>query len=238
MKMTTLSSGSHGNGYLIHNDAECLIIECAVDIKQVMKAIDFKVEIVSGCIATHAHLDHSGKIQQYAQKGIKVYSHKDTFRGFKHHNFVEVDTQRNFQVGNFKIRAFEVEHDVKNYGYLIDHPETGRFCFITDATTAPFQFPNLNHILIEANYDKEIIDTNDTSYFVRDRVVNSHLSFDSCLEFLSLQNIENVNNIVLLHASDSNSDILTFRDKVESMYGINTLIAEKGLEIDLNLEPF
>jgi hypothetical protein len=149
-----------------------------------------------------------------------------------------VKENKAFKVGNFKIMPFELTHDVPCFGFLINHEETGNFCFITDACEVPYQFKDLNHILVESNYDKEIIDTNDTNYILRDRVVQSHLSFDSCLEFISRQDLSNVHNIVLLHASDTNSSIDAFATQVTQKFIKSVFIARKGLKINFNINPF
>jgi len=237
-RLTVLGSGSSGNCYLVQNSNECLIIEAGINPNYTLRAIDFDLSIISGCIATHSHLDHSKYALQYAQKGIKVYSHEDTFRGFKHHNFIIIDDKKTFKVGNFRIKAFELVHDVKTYGFYINHPETGNFCFITDTSEIPYKFKGMNHILVESNFDEELINTNDTSYFLRDRIVSSHLSFDKCNEFVMNSDLSQVVNIVLLHASDFNSDVGAFKAKMKQNTNKQVYIADKGLEINFNINPF
>lgn len=239
MKLHVLGSSSSGNGYIIYNNMECLIIEAGINIKEVKKVLDFDLSIVSGCIVTHTHGDHAKYIEQYAKAGIEVFSHENVFQTVKqHHNYKVVEENKVFKVGDFKITGFSLKHDVPCFGFYINHEETGNFCFITDTSIVPYKFAEMNHILIESNYDKEIIDTNDTNYNLRDRIVQSHLSFDSTMKFISKQDLSNVHDIILLHASDSNSDISSLKEKLIKTHMKNVYVAQKGLEIEFNINPF
>jgi hypothetical protein len=44
--------------------------------------------------------------------------------------------------------------------------------------------------------------------------------------------------IVLLHLSDGNSDALRMKNEVEDLTGIETIVADAGMEIDLGECPF
>jgi hypothetical protein len=47
-----------------------------------------------------------------------------------------------------------------------------------------------------------------------------------------------VNNIILLHLSKDNGDPTRFKREVELATGKNVVIADKGVEIDINKIPF
>jgi phosphoribosyl 1,2-cyclic phosphodiesterase len=239
MELLTIGSSSSGNSYLIYNESECLILEAGINLSEIKKALDFDLSTVIGCISSHSHGDHSKFIDQYAKAGIEIYAHESVFSGRKpHHNYKEIKENKVFKLGDFSIKPFELTHDVPCFGFYINHPDTGNFCFITDTSEIPYRFAGLNHILVESNYDTEIIDTNDTNYILRDRIVNSHLSFDLCKDFISRQDLSNVQNIVLLHASDTNSDIMRFRNEVSYEFVKDVYVAKKGLKIDFNINPF
>ena len=67
MDITILGSGSFGNGYVIQNKSEALILECGVNYKHAVEALKGNVSKVNGCLVTHSHYDHAGFIQQYAR---------------------------------------------------------------------------------------------------------------------------------------------------------------------------
>ena len=56
MKLKILSSSSKANGYILQSGVEKLIIECGVNIKEILKGLDFSIEGVVGCLISHQHL--------------------------------------------------------------------------------------------------------------------------------------------------------------------------------------
>lgn len=238
MKLTVLGSSSKGNGYLVHNRVSCLIIEAGVPLREVKKALDFDTSIVKGCIISHSHQDHCKYVDEYIKAGIPIFAHDSIFNNKENHNIYRIKAEENFKIGMFRIKAFELRHDVYNLGFLIDHVSTGKFVFITDTASIPYNFKGLNNVLVECNFDTEIIDNNETPYHLRDRVAYNHLSLNACNEFLITTDLSQANNIVLLHPSDSNSNIREFVSVLKASTGKDVYVAEKGLEIDFNYLPF
>lgn len=145
-------------------------------------------------------------------------------------------------IGNFKIMAIDLYHDVRCFGFLINHEHIGNLIFATDTKMIPYQFPNLNQIMIECNYDDQILDESvlkgKIPAFVRNRIINSHLGFNYVNEFLSKADLTDVQNIILIHASSTNIDIKKAKEEIELLTKKNVFIAEKGLNVELNKEIF
>ena len=55
MKLKTISSGSHGNCYLLETDAEKLILDCGLPIKVIKQGLDFDLGGIQGVLISHAH---------------------------------------------------------------------------------------------------------------------------------------------------------------------------------------
>jgi phosphoribosyl 1,2-cyclic phosphodiesterase len=72
----------------------------------------------------------------------------------------------------------------------------------------------------------------------RNRTLQSHMSYDTCLETLRANDLSKVNNIVLIHLSNGNSHAQEFKDGIQKATGKNVHIAESGLELLLNKTPF
>ena len=237
MKLKVLGSSSKGNGYLFENEDSALIIECGLPIIEIKKVIDFKLSKIQGALCTHSHKDHSGFVQQYLDSGIKVFA---DLEGIKHHNLHSI--QPVLQIGAWKIKCFEVVHDVKCYGFLLKHPESGVTLFLTDTMYSPVKFEGLNNIMVEANYDQKILDENILAgripAVVRNRIIQSHISLKTCKEMLMANDLSCVLNIVLLHLSDGNSDSKRFKQEIESLTGKRTYVADKNMIIDFNNKPF
>ncbi len=247
MNFITLGSSSSGNGYILRSSTgESLIIEAGVKLLEVKKALDFDLSKIIGCIVSHGHADHSGYIVDYQKAGINCYMNLETwqsrFNSALYHNVNVLTTKLTYQIGSFRIKPFELRHDVMNYGYLIDHPECGLTCFITDTWYCPFKFPGLNNILIECNYDEKIIDqkllNGTANMYVRNRVIQSHMELQTTIDFLKANDLSGVNNIILLHLSESNSNEKQFQNKIQELTGKNVHIAKQGLIVDFNKWPF
>lgn len=244
MKLKVIGSSSSGNGYVFETEGEVLIIETGCKFSDVKKAIGFKVGKIVGALVTHSHNDHSGRVGEYLKEGVKVFAAPETINetGITHHNFIPVNERASFRIGLFKVLPFRVVHDVVCHGYLIEHPECGKFVFITDTHYSPSRFKGLNNIIIEANYSHEIIDKllesgvlNKTYY---DRVLRSHMSLETTIDFLNSNDLGDVNNIVLIHLSSGNSDAKLFKEMIENLTGKATHVADSGAEIDFNKSPF
>jgi len=246
MNLQVINSNSQGNAYILYNDKEALLIECGVHVKEIKKALGFNLSKVSGCIVTHEHKDHCKSVTQVMSAGIDVYATPGTHKAMgsdSSHRAKAIQYGQSVSIGRFKVKAFDVEHDAAEpAGYIIWHQETGHILFLTDSYFCKYTFPKLNQVIIEANYCKEIINqklsTGSTNKFLRDRVLESHMSLQVCKQTLSANDLTNVVNIVLIHLSDGHSDEHRFQKEIEKTTGKQVYVATPGLDIDFNLNPF
>lgn len=245
MKLKVISTGSIGNAYLLETEQEALLIECGVRMPDIKKALDFNLSKVSGCLVSHIHGDHAKSVKDVLAAGINVYASQGTLAGKEvagHSRAHIIQSKQAFKVGNFRVLPFDVKHDVPCLGFLIEHTECGRVLFITDTYFCKYTFPGLNNIIIEANYSKEIIDKrfgpDSEMMFLRDRILKSHFSLANCKEMLAANDLTAVNNIVLIHLSDGNSNEAQFKKEVQELTGKNVTVARNGLEIPFGKYPF
>jgi ribonuclease BN (tRNA processing enzyme) len=97
----------------------------------------------------------------------------------------------------------------------------------------------LNNLIIECNYSEEILDNKlNNKEFLRDRIIGSHLSLETLLEMLAKNDLSKVNNIVLIHLSDSNSNAVQFKNIVRKATNCNVTVAEANQEIPFDKYPF
>lgn len=244
MRLHIINSNSDGNCYLFtDNNGETLIVECGVRFERIKQALNFDLSKVVGCLVTHEHGDHCKGVKDAVKSGIDIYATAGTIKGIKciHHRFNAVKKGGIYKLGPFDVIAFDTHHDVNEpCGFLIKHPEMGTTLFLTDTIYCNYQFPGLNNILIEANYSQDIIDEKLAgNRFLRNRVIQSHMSVETCLETLQANDLRAVNNIVLIHLSDRNSDAKVFKQRIEDATLKTVTIATAGLTIDnFNLTPF
>lgn len=247
MNFICLGSSSSGNGYLLRaSNGETLIIEAGVKLDEVKRKVDFDLSKIIGVLVTHSHLDHSGKLNSYQMAGLNIYINDQTRQsmfGERHYYNVNIiKAKTTYQIGSFKVQPFPLKHDVENFGFLIDHPESGLFCFVTDTHYCPYTFPGLNNILIELNYSDAIVEEKllkgNSNMFVRNRVLFSHMELQTAIDFLKANDLSKVNNIVLLHLSEGNSNAAEFQKRISEITGKSVHIAQKGLNINFDKTSF
>jgi len=155
-----------------------------------------------------------------------------------------ISVHQAFDIGPFRILPFDVRHDCKEpLCYLIKHPECGVTLFLTDSYYCAYKFEGLNNVIVEANYCQSIIDRKMAEgvapRFLRNRILQSHMSLKTCKEFLQANDLTAVNNIVLIHLSDRNSDAIRFQREIQELTGKTVHVADAGLVIEnFNINPF
>lgn len=248
MQLRIINSNSDGNAYILQaTDGQVLLIECGVRFDIIKKELNFKLSSVVGCIVTHEHKDHCKGVKGVLDAAIEVWASAGTHQAMGTANHHRAKITRNgdmFSIGNFKVKPFDIKHDcAEPLGYLIYHPECGSTLFLTDSYYCEYKFSGLNNIIIEANYCQKILDqrmqNGENPKSLRDRVITSHMSLDTCKQTLKSYDLSQVNNIVLIHLSDKNSNAAQFQVEVQQATGKTVHIADAGVIIDnFNKTPF
>ncbi len=244
MQLHIINSNSEGNCYLFtDNENNTLIVECGVKFEKIKQAMNFDFSKVVGCLVTHEHGDHCKGVRDAVKFGLNIYATPGTIKGFKFESYRLHSIKKNlkFNVGPFDVIAFDVHHDTfEPCGFLIRHEEMGTTLFLTDTIYCDYKFPGLTNILIEANYSQDIIDEKlRENRFLRNRVIQSHMSVETAIKTLKANDLSKVNNIVLIHLSDRNSDAKVFKQRIEDATLKTVTIATSGLTIkNFNITPF
>lgn len=244
MQLKVLNSNSEGNCYFMTpENRKTLILDFGLSFPQIRKSLDFNLLDVEAVLITHSHGDHSKGVREGLKAGLRFYMSDETAEELgiaDHHNVHICHAKKVFDVGEFQIMPFEVKHDVKCFGYLINHPESGNTVFVTDTYYIPYKFPNLTNIIVEANYCQTIADENllRDKKFLRDRVLQSHMEIQTTKQFLLANDLSQVNKILLIHLSDRNSHAESFKQQVELVTQKATFVASPGLCLSLDINPF
>lgn len=237
--LKTINSGSSGNCYILDSGKEILILEAGVPFASVKKAIDYQTSRIVGVLSSHSHQDHRKYLHEYAQAGIPTLKGNEYSESGLLYNAVGC-----VFFGDFIVSPFEVPHDVPCYGYQIEHPAIGKLVFVTDAKYVKYTFPKVNHIMVETNYSQDILDENMNSGEIpkslRDRIMKSHMSFDTAKEMVAANKNPMLKNVVMCHLSSRNSNKKRFKKEMQDITGqfCDVTIAEKGIEVNLDLCPF
>lgn len=245
MKLKVINSSSSGNAYALIGKDETLLLECGVGFLSIKKAINFDIAKVVGCLVTHEHLDHAKSMVDVQRGGIDVYASRGTFSKFNtiKHRTKYIASRIEVKIGGFRVLPFDVKHDAEEpLGFLINHKEMGNTLFLTDSYYSHYTFKGLNNLIIEANYSDKILEerleTGEINSIVRSRVMLSHMSLETCIDLLESNDLSDVNNIILIHLSDSNSHAEGFKKTISDLTLRPCHIATAGQTYDLSLIPF
>ncbi len=213
-----LGSGSKGNGWILDDGTDILIVDCGVPVKEMKIAIGFQISRVVGCIVSHSHQDHAGYINQYEGCGLKV-----------HKPYEGVDWT--FRIGTFLVQTFPLVHDVPCYGFLISNPNMGRILYATDTEYIKYRFKNLNYVIVEANYANDLLNDEVEDETKRTHVLRGHMELNTTLRFLQANCTEETKAVVLAHLSNENADKKMFLERASGTVDCPVYIAKKGLVI-------
>lgn len=238
-KIKVIGSGSQGNSYALYCGNEILLIELGVPEKYIKKAIDFEIDRVVGCIATHIHGDHllPTTVKSFLKYGINIISTPEASE--KYIGIKAVYKCHKYKIGSFFIQPIPVEHNAECYAYIIDHELIGKCLFATDLNRFPYKIKNLNHIFIEANYSEDIIVDNACNNNFNSSASTNHLDIDKTIEILKENYSSSLQTVILLHLSYYNSNASEFLKKTSVELGFsNVFIADSDLVVELKKEEF
>ncbi|MBQ0023230.1 MAG: MBL fold metallo-hydrolase [Prevotellaceae bacterium] len=249
----SLGSGSCGNCYYIATENDAIVIDCGVGIRRFKKNMleyGMKISKVRGILITHDHADHikaAGKISnEYA---IPVYATKLVHEGMDKNyqasvkvsedNRRIIETNEMFEVGEFKITAFSLPHDAsENVGYCIEI-EDYRFVIMTDVGDIT-EYVNeyiskCTHLIIEANYDSEMLKHGRYPAILKDRITSGHghLSNDKTANALINNFHEGLKNVWLCHLSEENNHPELARKTIETTMRNYGIIAGVDFTLDV-----
>ena len=229
MKLKCIATGSTGNCYLLtSNSGETLILDCGIPIKEIKKGLDWNIKGIMGVLCTHKHLDHSKSLKDFKSMGIPIYA-----------PYLKIDYM-SMNMGEFTVKPFDLTtidgswtHTDANgepcpiFGFLITHPEMGKMLYITDCEVVKWKFKGINHILLGVNYDKDLIDRDNTGK--ANHVFRGHLSIDTACDFVKANYSDSLQNVIMCHLSSENADKDSFIAKMKNaVNGANVDVAEQG----------
>lgn len=234
MRLKCLGSSSAGNCYLLTSESgETLILDCGIPIKEIKKGLNWNIKDVVGVLCTHKHLDHSKSVNDFKAMGIPIYA-----------PYLKIDYM-SMNMGEFTVKPFDLTtidgswtHTNADgtpcpiFGFLITHKEMGRMLYITDCELIKWKFKDINHILLGVNYDKDLIDRDNTGK--ANHVFRGHLSIDTACDFVKANYSDSLQNVIMCHLSSENSDKDSFIEKMKKVaYGANVDVAVAGKSWDL-----
>ena len=99
--------------------------------------------------------------------------------------------------------------------------------YITDCELIKWKFKDINHILLGVNYDKDLIDRDNTGK--ANHVFRGHLSIDTACDFVKANDSDSLQNVIMCHLSSENADKDSFIAEMKNTVNVaNVDVAEQG----------
>jgi len=225
-----LASGSGGNTYHLTDHTTPLLLEAGITWKMIKRGLNFRTSEIAGVLVSHSHGDHSKSVRDAMLAGLDVYVSAETSEelNITGHRVNIIKPKQQFKLGSWTILPFPLEHDVMNFGFLLQNTAGDKCVYITDTAYSPFKFSGITHLLIEANYSIDILRANVKAGIVapelKNRIIKSHFSIENVLEFLKVNDLSKVQEIHLIHLSNDNSNAELFKRKVQQQTGKLTYV--------------
>jgi len=222
LNFCSLSSGSNGNCYYLGNEFHGLLIDAGISataIRKFLKNMDISMQTIMGVLITHNHIDHI--------KGLELLSRKNTLPVFTTRKIWksiltpqkkisgdcirEITLKQKFHLAGFDIEAFPVCHDApETIGFHICAGDK-KITIVTDLghicqTAAPY-IKAANLLVIESNYDEQMLVNGRYPHFLKERIRSDHghLGNHQTAAFLADNINDNLSNICLAHLSKNNN---------------------------------
>ena len=219
----SLASSSEGNAYLVSDGQTHILIECGLSHKKLQQACGFKLTSLDAVLISHEHKDHSKCVEQLLKSGIPVYLSQGTARALElPEKLLDLATEmvagEQFTVGTIDIMPFSTFHDAQEpMGFVMQSTvDWDVFAFATDTVNLPYNFPGVNILALEANFQQDILDRSERMpEKTKKRVSNTHMEIDKLCECLRRMDLTQCRELWLLHLSSAMSHEGQFIHKVQ-----------------------
>lgn len=165
-----------------------------------------------------------------------MYGNKDVVEKYPYVHRLTLNYK--YSVGKFKVQCLKVPHNALCYSFIITCPSGEKILFATDLSKFNYKVSGCDVIMMEANYDEDII----YESLARGEVVRSqnenHLEIKDCLEAVERCVDKKTQLIILIHLSDGYSDEKNFQKMVHKVTGKRVGVARSGQTYEINESDF
>lgn len=218
----SLCSGSKGNATYVGDDKKGVLIDAGIGIRNFNKAMDMAdipVENIKSILITHEHSDHVKGLGKIAETlDVPVVASLGTLEKIIKKKLVSPKTKlfeinkKQFEILDMEIHNFNTSHDSSHsLGYKIKTSDNKNISVCTDLGIVTQQVQDClfgsDAILIESNYDEEMLINGDYPLFLKKRIASNygHLSNLDCAKLIYNLIQNGTNNFLLGHLSEQNN---------------------------------
>lgn len=225
MRISILGSGSGGNATFVEIDGVKILVDAGFSGKKInerLKEIKEEINNIEGILITHEHIDHIQGAGIISRKyNLKIYITRESYNicekklgKIKEENLIFINTDEIIFGNKVKVKPFDVMHDAaRTVGFRIEGIKSKKVLTIStdigyiDNRVREY-FKNSDVIIIESNYDYQMLMECSYPWDLKDRVKsrNGHLSNNDAAKFICETYNEKLKKVYLAHVSkDSNS---------------------------------
>jgi phosphoribosyl 1,2-cyclic phosphodiesterase len=219
MRIASLGSGSRGNATLVQHLETTLLVDNGFSLRQFTQRLDrfgIQPESIDAVLLTHEHRDHSGGIERLCNThGIPLWTAVGTARAalapeFEYHRLVAGQV---ITIGEIEVMPVTVPHDANEPLQFVFHQlDSGkRLGILTDTghvtTHIVEAFSCLDALLLEFNYDPELLESGPYPEMLKQRVGgdHGHLSNQQSIDLLQRIDTGNLACLIAAHISEKNN---------------------------------
>jgi len=216
-RFASLGSGSRGNGTVVEIGGESILVDCGFTLKQAesrLNGLGLRPADLSAILVTHEHSDHIGGVGALAYKyAVPVFASYGTLQSARKRAAGignALNARAAFQIGEVEVQPVVVPHDAREPTQFVFRHETVAIGVVSDlGCVTPFvieQFSDLNGLLMESNYDFNMLAKGRYPERVKRRIASDlgHLSNEQAAEFLAAVAHPEL-TVVVGHVSEENN---------------------------------
>ena len=235
INVKTLATGSSGNCFILSKQGsrKDLMVECGIPIRQILKGIGYNLGRISACLVTHEHSDHARSADALMTYGITVVASPGTLMSLgitQGHLYAHELNPRTplAMTGGWTVSGYPAIHDAAEPFMFLIRNGSDVLLFATDTAYIPYHFRGLTQMMVEANYDLNIMKDRIIDGSVhsarKKRTMDTHMEIGTLEAWLCDLNrdgsLDKLREIRLIHTSAANSDPEAFRKRLEMVTGI------------------
>lgn len=237
-KFCSLYSGSTGNSSLIQTNTTKILVDAGESAKKIADALislNIEPNQIDGILITHEHSDHVKGLGTFSKKyNVPVFANLETWNAMPtqkekvNDNNIHIFEFKEFNIGDISVLPFSIPHDAANpCGFSISH-EGKKISIATDighmTTNIVDNLTNSSFILLESNYDPNILKCSSYPYPLKQRILgpNGHLPNEMAGKTISYLANHGLNTVMLGHLSkENNFPELAYKTVVEQLINDN-----------------
>ena len=219
MRIASLGSGSKGNATLVQYRSTTVLVDNGFSLRRFRERLErfnLEPEMIDAVLLTHEHGDHSSGVERLCQSyQIPLWTAVGTARAvlspeFAYRRLVAGEAVR---IGALDVMPVTVPHDAKEpLQFIFQQSGSGkRLGILTDTGHVTRHiveaFSDLDALLLEFNYDAEMLATGPYPEHLKQRVGGNlgHLSNDQSVELLRRIDTSSLNCLIAAHISEKNN---------------------------------